>query len=218
MRALPIFLLFCLGIALAAPSTPAARGKRLFHDTQGLEYPSCAQCHSLLSEQAERKQAKNFGPGATLYGAVVREGWRNRNTYADVGAASQTCAKQWQRRKQGLKAAQRADLVAFLKTAAPAGPLPKRKVRRPKLMKDYRGGDAAKGKVLMERYCAGCHNKSDESISIPLPPKRKKKDLIARTVRGYDAKLKFRPKTMSYYTTERLSDADLRHIVAYLGR
>ena len=85
-------------------------------------------------------------------------------------------------------------------------------------MKDYEGGDAARGKALMERHCAECHNESDESISIPLPPKRKKKDLIARTVRGYDAKRKFKPKTMSYFTTERLSDADLRHIIAYLGR
>ena len=218
MRALPFLLL--LAFAFADPSDSAVeRGKKLFHDTQALEYPSCAQCHSLKPEKAELEKAKHLGPGATLYGSAVRQGWRNMTTYGDVGAASQLCAKRWQRRKKGLKAAQRADLIAFLKTASPVGPLPKRKVqRRPKLLKDHGGGDAARGKALAARYCGGCHNESDDAISIPLPPKRKKKDLIARTVRGYDAKRKFKPKTMSYYTTERLSDADLKHIIAYLGR
>ncbi len=220
MRAFPIFLLLSVGISLAVagPDTPEARGKRLFLDTQGLEYPSCAQCHSLRPAEEESKKAKYLGPGATLFGSAARAGWRNMNTYADVGEASQTCAKKWQRRKQGFKAAQRADLVAFLKTYPGKGPLPKRKVRQPKLLKDFTGGDAKKGKALAARYCGGCHNKRDDSISIPLPPQRKKKALIARAVRGYDAKRKFKPQTMSYYTIERLSDADLKHIIAYLGR
>ena len=131
----------------------------------------------------------------------------------------QPCAKRWQGRKKGLKAAQRADLMAFLAKAAPeTGTLPKRKIRRPKLMKSVDGGDATKGKALTERYCAGCHNESDESISFPFRLGKRKKAAIARSVRGYDAKRKFKPKSMSYYTVERLSDADLLHIVAYLGR
>ena len=216
-------LLFALlaGLVAAAPDddAAAARGKELFFDNQDLEYPSCADCHSLLPEKEEKKKAKHLGPGATLYGAVLREGWRNMNTYKDVGEASQTCAKKWQRRKKGLKAAQRADLIAFLKTAAPAkGPLPKRKVRRPKVLKNWSGGDAKKGKALSARYCMQCHHAGDDSLSFELKPNHKRKDLLARTVRGYNNKMKFKPKTMSYYTVERLPDADLKHIIAYLGR
>jgi mono/diheme cytochrome c family protein len=218
MRAFPI--LFLLGLAVAAPDDPAVgRGRKLFSDTQEHEYPSCSHCHSLLPPKEEQKDAAHLGPGGTLYGAVVREGWRNMNTYADVGEASQTCAKKWQGRKKGLTAAQRADLIALLATAAPDGPLEKRKVeRRPRLLKEIEGGDAQKGKPLAERYCGGCHDKAEDAVSFELKPGGKKKWTIARAVRGYDAKRKFKPKAMSYFTTDRLSDTDLKHIIAYLGK
>ena len=129
--ALLLIPLILLTMAVAAPDdNSVARGKALFQDTQDLEYPSCTQCHSLLPGKEEAKKAKHLGPGSSLYGSVLREGWRNMNTYADVAAAIQPCAKRWQGRKKGLKAAQRADLMAFLKTAAPAsGTLPKRKAK-----------------------------------------------------------------------------------------
>jgi mono/diheme cytochrome c family protein len=218
MRLLIPLLLVCCALALGADDAAVKRGKALFHDTQDLEYPSCAQCHSLLPEKEELKKSKHLGPGATLYGAVVRQGWRNMNTFKDVGEASQACAKNWQKRKRGLKAAQRADLIAFLEQYAPEKPLPKRKVVRPKLPKSLDGGDKSKGKALAERYCIGCHNDSDESISFPFRAGRKTKAAIVRAVRGYDSKRKFKPKTMSYYTTERLSDAQMLDIAAYLGR
>lgn len=223
MRTL-FFLVLALAIALAAPAEDDAvkRGKKLFFDTQALEYPSCAQCHSTLPEKEELKKAKHLGPGSTLYGAILREGWRNRRTYADLGEASQTCAKKWQKRKGGLKAAQRADLIAFLSGFVPRvakGPLPMRKVqRKPKMIEEYVGGDREKGEALAQRYCGGCHNETDDSIAIPLRPNKKKYAVIVRSVRGYDAKLKFKPKTMSYYTNDRLKDEDLKHILAYLGK
>ncbi|MHC4972439.1 MAG: c-type cytochrome [Planctomycetota bacterium] len=222
MRLSPILVLAALFAALlaAADETAVARGKAVFHDTQRLEYPSCAMCHSLVSEE-EAAKAKYLGPAATLYGAAVREGWRNMNTYADVGEASQKCAKWWQKRKGGLKSGQRADLVAFLKTHSPKGPLPKRKVeRRPRLLKDLDGGDAKKGAKLVARYCFGCHREDDDALAVELKPNKKKKLLIARKVRGYNSKNKFKPEagSMSYYTTNRLSDADLKHIIAHLGK
>ena len=218
--ALPI-LFFCLVLLADTDTAAVERGKKLFEDTQGLEYPSCAHCHSLLPEKEERKKATHLGPGTTLFGSAYRKGWRNRNTSADIGEASQTCAKKWQQRKGGLKAAQRADLTAYLRTFRPEeGVLEKRKVqRKPKLLKGgYGGGDAAKGKALVLRYCTFCHNDSDDALSFPFRPGKKKTATLVRSVRGYDAKLKFKPKTMSYYTTDRLSDDDLKHIVAYLGR
>jgi mono/diheme cytochrome c family protein len=223
MRLLPIFALTVfLAALLAAADEPAvARGKAVFHDTQRLEYASCAQCHSLVSEKEEAAKAKHLGPGATLFGAAVREGWRNMNTYPDVGEASQRCAKWWQKRKGGLKPSQRADLVAFLKKHSPQGPLPKRKVeRKPKLLKDLGGGDAKKGAKLAARHCFGCHGEADDKLAVELKPNKKKKLLIARKVRGYNSKNQFKPQagSMSYHTTDRLSDADLKHIIAHLGK
>lgn len=222
MRVFPILALTALFAALlaAADDAAVARGKAVFFDTQRLEYPSCALCHSLLPAQEEAK-AKYLGPAATLYGAAVREGWRNMNTYRDVGEASQRCAKRWQKRKGGLKPSQRADLVAFLKTHAPQKTLPKRKVeRRPKLLKKLDGGDAKKGARLAARYCHGCHREDDDALAVELKPNKKKKLLIARKVRGYNSKNQFKPEagSMSYYTTDRLPDEDLRHIIAHLGK
>jgi cytochrome c553 len=223
MRFLPILVMTALLAALlvAEDENAVARGRALFHDTQKLEYPSCALCHSLVPEEEEREKAKYLGPGTTLYGAAVRGGWRNMNTYRDVGEASQRCAKWWQKRQGGLKAGQRADLVAFLRRHAPKGPLPKRKVeRRPKLLEELGGGDAAKGAKLVAHYCHGCHREDPEALAVELKPHRKKKLLIARKVRGYNSKNKFKPQagSMSYYTTDRLSDGDLRHIIAHLGK
>jgi mono/diheme cytochrome c family protein len=213
-----------LGLAMAEPDeakSPAERGRALFHDTKGLEYPSCAMCHNLVPEAEERKKAKRLPPGVTLYGSAVRSGWRNRSTYADVGEASQTCAKLWQKRKKGLKAGQRADLVAFLKTLAPKGPLPMRKVQRtPKLLKESDGGDAELGKRLIGLHCSGCHGAKVDDFSSELKPNRLRKPVVARKVRGYNAKGKFKPQDgmMSYFTNDRLPDGDLKNILAYLGR
>jgi len=223
MRFLPILTVTALLAAwlAAADESAIARGKAIFHDTQRLEYPSCAQCHSLVSAKEEARKAEHLGPGATLYGAAVRGGWRNMNTYADVGEASQRCAKWWQKRKGGLKPSQRVDLAVFLRKHSPKGPLPKRKVeRQPKLLKSLDGGDAAKGAKLAARYCHGCHAEADDALAVELKPNRKKKALIARKVRGYNAKNQFKPQagSMSYYTTDRLPDADLNHIIAHLGK
>ncbi len=225
----PLLLGLSLAVAEAprAPGDAVARGKALFGDTQELAYPSCAQCHSLRPEKEEQDPEKepHLGPGATLWGAAVREGWRNMNTYADVGEASDHCAKVWQQRKGGLKAEQKRDLVAYLSGFGPeSGKLPKRDVQRtPKLPKDLSeldGGDAARGEKLTARFCGGCHNAGEEAISFELKPGKKKADLIVRKVRGYDSRGKFKPLegTMSYYTNDRLPDGDLKDILAHLAR
>lgn len=227
MRYALIALAFaCLTLGLASAQSdsadnPVERGRKLFLDTQELAYPACAHCHNTMPEKDELKKAKQLGPGVTLDGAATRAGWRNRDSFKNVGEALQYCAKTWQERPGGFKAAPLADLVAYLNTLGDGKPLPKRKVqRKPKLLSDLAGGDAEKGKALTARFCGGCHNAEDDAISFPLKPGRKRSELIARKVRGYDAKSKFKPQggTMSYYTTDRLADADLRHIIAYLGR
>lgn len=203
----------------AAKQTAAERGRKLFNDTQDDDYPSCADCHNVIPESEEAKKAKYLGPGVTLHGAARRAGWRNRDSFENVAEASQYCAKTWQERKNGLKAAQRADLLAYLKSIEGKKALAKRKVKtKPKLLKEIGGGDAERGKKTAIRYCGRCHQ--PDGLSFDLEPEKKKKDLVARKVRGYNAKRKFKPQkgTMSYYTIERLSDKDLRDIIAFLGK
>jgi len=228
MNRLPplVVLLLTLGYALAedsekpvVPDTALERGKKLFADTQGDDYPSCAQCHSVLPEDKELKGAKYLGPAGTLHGSARRAGWRNKDTYKDVIDAAQYCAKTWQERRHGLKAAQQADLRAYLESIAGKKVLPKRKVeRKPKLITKFDGGDAVRGKKLVVRHCGACHG--PDHISFEIKANHKKKLLVARKVRGYDKKLKFKPQggTMSYYTIDRLSDKDLRDIIAYCGK
>ena len=91
-------------------------------------------------------------------------------------------------------------------------------VDKPKLITEFDGGDAVRGKKLAVRHCGACHG--PDHISFAFKPNHKKKLLVARKVRGYDKKLKFKPQggTMSYYTIDRLSDQDLRDIIAYCGK
>jgi len=195
------------------------RGKKLFADTQDDDYPSCADCHNVMPEDKEAKEAEHLGPGGTLFGSARRAGWRNSDSFKDVVAASEYCAKTWQQRKKGLDAKQEADLGAYLASIRGPKDLPMRKVeRKPKLLDEIEGGDAEKGKKAAIRYCAGCHN--PDGLSFDLEPNSKKRDLIARKVRGYDPKRQFRPQkgTMSYYTTDRLADEQLRDIIAFLGK
>lgn len=211
-----------LAAALGAGAEEAvARGKRLFHDTQEFQYPSCAHCHATVEEKEEAKLGL-LGPGGTLHGSALREGWRNMRTYPDVGEASQFCARTWQKRKGGFGKEPLADLVAYLRSIAPGdAKLPLRKVQKtPKLLDRYPAGDPAKGKALAARWCAGCHHDRDDALSFELVPKKRKADQIAQKVRGYDDQRKFRPEegTMSYYTTDRLSDEDLAHILAWLAK
>jgi len=209
-----------IGLALADGDDPVARGEKLFHDRQEGLYPSCADCHSLLPEEQEEK-AEQRGPGATLYGAAVRQGWRNMNTYKDVGDASQKCAKDWQKRQGGLSTAQRSDLVAFLGKHVPEGALPKREVeRKPKLLKDLSGGSPEEGKRLAVIWCMHCHNEAEDALSFPFEPNKRKLDQVARKVRGYNAKNAFKPEegSMSYFTTDRLPDDALKHILAYVAK
>lgn len=197
-----------------------ARGKKIFERRAEEEYPSCADCHGVLPPEKEAKEAKHFGPAETLYGSARRAGWRNSDTkYKDIGEAYKYCAKTWQKLKKGYKAAEHADLVAYLKSIGGDKALPMRKVeRKPKLMSDIEGGDAKNGLKLTARYCGQCHH--NDSISFPLKANKKKNDLILRKVRGYDAKRRFKPTrgTMAYYPTTRLSDKELRDIIAHLGK
>lgn len=213
------FMFGVVFVASAGPDTPEARGRILFEDTEDFLYPSCAHCHAVTPDKEEKK-LKHIGPGHSLWGSAKRGGWRNMKTYKNVGEALQYCAKTWQDRKKGIRGEKLADLVAYLELVSPKPTKPRKLKKRPKLLKELTGGDAAKGLEIVEHKCAGCHSAADTAFSFDFKQRKRRVDQIARKVRGYDAKGKFKPQKgqMSYYTLERLSDEELRHVLAAIGK
>ena len=113
------------------------------------------------------------------------------------------------------------NLVAYLESiSAQKKPLPRRKVqKKPRRLKTLTGGDPARGEKLVARYCTHCHNAGDTAFSFELRKGRKRAALVADSVRGYDEKGRFKPdKGMSYFTQDRLTDEQLKHIVAFVGK
>ncbi|MEE8107105.1 MAG: hypothetical protein V3T86_16340 [Planctomycetota bacterium] len=214
-----VWMAFGAIVATAGPDTPEARGKILFEDTEDYSYPSCAHCHAVKPDKDEKK-LKHVGPGSSLWGSAKRGGWRNMKTYKYVGEALQYCAKTWQKRRKGIKGEKLTDLVAYLELISPE-PLKARKlIKKPKKLKKLDGGDATKGHQIVEHKCAGCHSAADTAYSFDLRKRKRRVDQIARKVRGYDEKSKFKPQKgqMSYYSIERLSDDELRHVLAAIGK
>ncbi|MFQ5845710.1 MAG: c-type cytochrome, partial [Planctomycetota bacterium] len=209
-----------VGAAGGPDAEAVERGRKIFLDTQEYEYPSCAHCHATVPEDEEQGLPVR-GPATTLFGSARHEGWHNRQSYKDIGTALQYCARTWQRRKKGIRSPGLDDLTAYLRSIGPpSGTLPRRRTRRPKMPDDLTGGDPRRGVQLMAVWCAGCHHGGEDAVSLVLKPNKKRRVVIARKVRGYDPKGRFKPErgTMSYFTRERLPDEDLRHILAYLGR
>ena len=97
---------------------------------------------------------------------------------------------------------------------------PTSRLSKPKKLKKLEGGDAKKGLVLVEKKCGGCHSTAEDAFSFDLNKRKRRVDQIARKVRGYDEKGKFKPQKgqMSFYTEQRLTDDELRHILAAIGK
>ena len=96
----------------------------------------------------------------------------------------------------------------------------------PKLPASLDGGDKARGKAKVQLHCGGCHGDSDDHIQFTLKAGKRRKMKVAMKVRGWvkDKKAKsgmrFKANAgmMSFFAKDRIPDADLLDILAYLGK
>jgi len=222
-------LLATAGYVSAQGDGDVERGKKLFHDTGDLEYPSCAHCHATVSVEEERKQTGTVHIAFPVFNSASRGAWKNKPkgkgpaTAADAG---NICVVAFQKRKK-LGAADLADLNAFIASVSPDKDVKPRKIKyAPAVLTSLEGGDAKAGKKNVERICGTCHGKSDDHLQFNLRAGKIRKQKIAMKVRGYikDKKkksgMRFKPNAgqMSFFAKNRLSDKELLDIIAYLGK
>ncbi|MHC4547300.1 MAG: c-type cytochrome [Planctomycetota bacterium] len=202
------------------------RGRRIFHDTgENLAYPSCAHCHAVVDDAAEVKTGR-VRPGHPVFNSAHRGAWKNGNRkLKTAGDAGNTCVVSFQKRKR-LPADRVADLEAYLRTISPGKAKPRRLGFEPALPESLDGGDRARGRTLVQRYCAGCHGASEQHLQDELKAGRRKRGKVAMKVRGWikdkraPGGMRFKPAhgQMSFFAKDRLPDEDLRDILAYVGR
>ena len=208
----------------------AARGQKIFNDSgEELDYPACASCHATVSKEEEANKTGHVRPAFPVYNTSHRGAWKNAKAGKgpkSSGDAGNICVRAFQKRKK-LPADQVADLNAYLLTLSPSKDVKPRKIAyAPKLPGSLDGGDKAKGKAKVQLHCGGCHGDSDDHIQFTLKAGKRKKKTVAMKVRGWirDKKAKsgmrFKANNgmMSFFAKDRVSDADLLDILAYLGK
>jgi mono/diheme cytochrome c family protein len=206
----------------------AEKGRKIYFETNELEFPSCAHCHATVPVDQELKQTGHIRPAFPVYDSSHRGAWKNQAAGKDpksAGDAGNICVKAFQKREK-LEAAALADLNAFLLTVSPDKDVEPRKIHyAPKIPDKLDGGDAEAGAKKVQIYCATCHGKTDEHLQFELKPGRRDKRKVAMKVRGWvvdkkTGKEKFKPNAgqMSFFAIDRLPDADLLDILAYVGK
>ncbi len=207
------------------------RGKKIFLDTGPEEYPdypSCAQCHTTVPA-AKEAETGHIRPGHSLYNVTARPSFKNKpkgKGPKTAGDAGNICVRAFQKRK-ALPPEKVADLNAYLQSISTGESAKPLKIGyAPRLMKDLDGGDKTKGKKKYEIYCTTCHGDSDDDIYVALKPGRWNRVKVLRKARGYipdkrkEAGVRFKANNgmMSFFAEDRLPDADLRDILAYVGK
>ena len=226
---LPAVGLIALTAAAQAAGDPA-RGEKIFRDSgEDLDFPSCAHCHATIAADKEAKETGHVRPAFPVYDTSHRGAWKNSKPGkgpASSGDAGNICVRAFQKRKK-LPADQVADLNAFLQTLSPSKDVAPRRIRyAPALPGTFDGGDKARGKQRVQLHCGGCHGATDDHIQLTLKAGKRKKLAVAMKVRGWikdkkaesGRRFKANNGMMSFFAKDRLPDADLLDILAYLGR
>ncbi len=228
MIVLGVALVATAGLVGAQDAGDVAKGKKIFTDTGDFDYPSCSHCHATVSVKEELKKTGKVTIAFPVFNTAHRGAYKNnkKGKYPTSGDAGNTCVKAFQKRDK-LPAGDIADLNAFLLTVSPGKDVKQRKIKyRPPVLKNFDGGDAAKGKKNVEVFCSTCHGKTDDHIQFELRAGKFNKTRVAMKVRGYirDSKrksgMRFKPNagSMSFFAMNRLSDKDLLDIIAYIGK
>ncbi|MEE2657892.1 MAG: cytochrome c [Candidatus Latescibacterota bacterium] len=237
----PLFWLAAVVVS-AAPSHAqiamkgaTSEGRVLFHSpalsTNGL---SCIDCHADFDEG--RMGDGRIRAGHSLYGAASRQTFWGQEPgdpfrYMDITEAAVTCVKRFMLNPEQLTTEQVLSLGAYLKSInrrpsiAPLAlsPAPD----RTGVYADFEGGDRIKGRKLFYAACHACHPNGNSGVASALP-RDEDPSFYARKIRegdglgllfagidpdAYDEESEM---FMPFFGADRLSNEQIRHIVAYI--
>ena len=214
-------LLYC-ACGSAPLRSEAIRGEQLYlkkHD-DGNAF-ACAQCHA-LSEPADDKLRR---PGHPIGNAAYRTSFKNGQLTTLLEAVN-TCRVEWMGTTPWTKdTPQWHDLEAFLQAKATDRSPPPLKFEIVAPPAGLSGGDIQTGKDLFHQTCVICHGQNAAG-GLPFgAPKLSGTGLmapeIARRVRTSGGNISkvyagLTGGSMPFFAKDRLSDDELRHIIAYL--
>ena len=218
-------LLYC-ACGSESLSPEALRGEQLYlkKHADGNAF-ACVQCHA-LSEPAEDKLRR---PGHPIGNAAYRPSFKNGQLKTLLEAVN-TCRVEWMGTTAWTKdTPEWHDLEAFLQAKAtdrpPAPPPPALTFEIVAPPTNLSGGDIATGKDLFHQTCVLCHGQNAAG-GLPFgAPKLSGTGLmapeIARRVRTSGGNISrvytgLTGGSMPFFAKDRLSDDELRHIIAYL--
>jgi mono/diheme cytochrome c family protein len=237
-------LLYAVGLLFFAAVPTAAQmkmfgsaqaGFKLFNSaalsTNGL---SCSTCHAHFDE--DRIDDGRLRPGHSLFNSSHRETWWGQDpddpaSYQSIGAASVVCVEHFMRNPDKLTAQQLLDLDAYLAN------ITLRSITDPLALAPaadktgqyagFDGGDKFVGRDLFYAACHACHPNGNSGIGPDLP-RDKDPAFYARKVREGDGlgtvlsglnPNAYDPREglfMPFFGADRLSDTQMRHIIAFI--
>ncbi len=214
----------------------APSGRRLFHSpalsSNGL---ACINCHADFDE--ERSPDGLIRSGHSLYNAARRDNWWGKDSedidaYPDISTAAIVCVVRYQRNTaKKLTAQQMLNLQAYLEsitrrpTTVPLAITPGADKTREYV--GFGGGNRHKGRDLFYAACHTCHPNGNAGIG-PTLPRHKDPAFYAQKIRegdglgavlagidpnAYDEKS---GQFMPFFGADRLSNEQIRHIIAYI--
>lgn len=225
-----------LSLAQMTVTGTSEAGRRLFHSptisTNGL---SCGHCHADFDE--ETRSDGVIRAGHSLFNSFYRETWWGKDpedpdAYATIDEAAVVCVLHYMRNKDQLTAQQQLDLRAYLKSIA------RRALRTPLAIapaadktgeyKGFGGGNRLSGKGVFYNACHSCHPNGNAGIAPLALPRDKDPSYYARIIREGDGlgsvlsgvdpnAYSFKAgKFMPFFGADRLSNAQIRDIIAYI--
>ena len=180
---------------------------------------TCSTCHA-IDEPADDGLRR---PGHALRDAAARPSYKNGEV-ASLREAVNSCLTEWMNAEPWeADDARWVDLEGFLQDIAPSSaPALTYEIRTDEI--DLEGGDADDGRELFNGSCAVCHgqNGGGTDQAPPVVGFGHAADYVARRVRtsGRGDSSVYQGLTggiMPFFSDDRLSDAELRDLVAYLG-
>ncbi|HGG57715.1 MAG TPA: c-type cytochrome [Nannocystis exedens] len=181
---------------------------------------ACETCHALSEPSVDGIRR----PGHALGDATRRPNWKN-GIHVDMREAVNSCLTEWMNAEPWTASDERwIALYDFLDAQAPAGDAPPLsfKIVAPPTQLD--GGDADAGQILFNQSCVICHGQDGigTNQAPPVTGQGQAADYVARRVRtsGRADSSVYTGLTggvMPFWAADRLSDDELRDLIAYLG-